>query len=116
MNLIEIAVYALVLVGPSPALCRLDDGGLVVCSNGLTARALSQDAARFSNGVTVRRDGDNFPAFSNGVTSRFSSAGWLTFSNGVAVRRRAADRYDFASGVTCRAELPSLVACRSAAP
>ena len=116
MNLIEIAVYALVLAGPSPALCQLAEGGAVVCSNGLAARALSPTAARFSNGVTVRHEAEQFPVFSNGITSWFSSAGWLTFSNGVAVRRRSFSRYDFDTGLTCRAELPDLVDCRRLGP
>jgi hypothetical protein len=111
MNLIEVTVYALVLAGPSPALCQLQED-IVVCSNGLTARALSPSETRFSNGVSVRHAGGEFPAFSNGITSWFNGAGWLTFSNGVAVRRQSDSRFDFSGGITCRAQLPGLVECR----
>jgi hypothetical protein len=116
MNLIEVAVYALVLAGPSPALCQLQDNGVVVCSNGLAAQSLSPSETRFNSGVSVRRRADQFPAFSNGITSRFNAAGWLAFSNGVAVRRQSPSRYDFDSGITCRVQLPNLVECRWLAP
>ena len=111
MTLIEVAIYAMVLSGPMPGLCRLDEGAVVTCSNGLSAQVLSDAEARFSSGVTVRHAGDQFPAFSNGISSRIDAAGWLVFSNGVAVRRRSLSRYDFADGIMCRAELPELVGC-----
>ena len=110
MTLIEVAIYALVLANPGPALCRLGEPARVTCSNGLAADILSVGAARFNNGVTVRRDDDGFPVFSNGITSRLSN-GWLRFSNGVGVRRVALSRYDFDNGISCRAELPELVDC-----
>ncbi|MBV9862174.1 MAG: hypothetical protein JO267_08490 [Alphaproteobacteria bacterium] len=116
MNLIEVAIYALVLSGPAPGLCRLGDDAVVRCSNGLSAEMLSATQARFSNGVIARHRGDEFPVFSNGITSHLGSAGWLSFSNGVAVRRRPDGRYDFDDGVSCRAALPDLVNCTRAQP
>ena len=110
MTLIEVAIYALVLGGPAPALCRLGDNAVVTCSNGLAATIMSDSEARFSNGVIVRRPDGRPPAFSNGVTSGLFG-GWLRFSNGVAVRRTALSRYEFEDGLSCRAELPELVDC-----
>ena len=110
MTVLEVAVYAAILGGGEPMLCRVE-GAVVSCSNGYTAQAISDAAVRFGDGVVVSRGEDGFPRFSNGVRSWFDSARWLQFSNGMAVRRTADGEFLLSSGVTCRSELPTLVNC-----
>jgi hypothetical protein len=111
MTVIEIAVYAIVLGGGSPAICHLEDSGMTRCSNGYVAEALSSGTVRFGNGVMVRHEGTEL-VFSNGLRSRFDAAGYLRFSNGVAVRRVGDGSYAFSNGVVCRSALPQLVSCK----
>jgi hypothetical protein len=111
MTVIEIAVYAAILGGASPAVCHLEETGFTRCSNGYVAEALSTGTVRFGNGVMVRHEGNEL-IFSNGLRSWFDSAGFLRFSNGVAVRRVMDGSYAFSNGLVCRSTLPQLVNCR----
>lgn len=111
MTLIEIAIYAAVLSGAQPMICRLDDDAITRSSNGLTAEMIGYSTVRYGNGVIVRHYGEEFPSFSSGLQSWFSSARRLEFSNGISVRRRPAGEYEFSNGLTCRMEMPSVVNC-----
>ena len=111
MTVIELAVYAAVLGGAQPMLCRLEDA-TVKCTNGYAAAITSESTARFSDGTTVGRDDKGFPVFSNGIHSWFDSARWLQFSNGTTVRKMPGDEFRFGNGLICRSEMPALVNCR----
>ena len=54
MNVLEVAVYAMVIGGQPQAIkCVESDLGGVNCTNGLAAVAGEHDEIRFSNGVKV---------------------------------------------------------------
>ena len=107
MNVLEVAVYAMVIGGLPPAIngqpqatkCVESDFGGVNCTNGLAAVAGERDEIRFSNGVRVIKTSGI--ALSNGVTAHLDGAGWLEFSNGVGVRRDSPYRFRFSNGVVC---------------
>lgn len=101
MNILEVAIYAMILGGPAaPVKCVESDTGAVNCTNGLSATAGKGDAIRFSNGVTVSKASGI--ALSNGITAHVDGAGWLEFSNGVAVRRDSPSRFRVSNGYVCQ--------------
>ena len=100
MNVLEVAVYAMVIGGQSQAMkCAESDLGGVNCTNGLAAVAGERDAIRFSNGITVNKTSGI--ALSNGVTAHLDGAGWLEFSSGIGVRRDSPYRFRFSNGFIC---------------
>ncbi len=100
MNVLEIAVYAMVIAGqPQAVKCVESDMGGVNCTNGLSASMGEREEIRFSNGVKVAKTSGI--TFSNGITTHLDGAGWLEFSNKVAVRRDSPYRYRFSNGVIC---------------
>ena len=100
MNVLEVAVYAMVIGGQPQAIkCVQSDFGGVNCTNGLAATAGEREAIKFSNGITVNK-GSGI-ALSNGITAHLDGAGWLEFSNGVGVRRDSPYRFRFSNGYVC---------------
>ena len=100
MNVLEVAVYAMVIGGQPQAIkCVESDLGGVNCTNGLAAVAGEHDEIRFSNGVKVVKTSGI--ALSNGVTAHLDGAGWLEFSSGVGVRRDSPYRFRFSNGYVC---------------
>ena len=100
MNVLEVAVYAMVIGGQGqPFKCVETDLGVINCTNGLSATAGDRTVIRFSNGVTVNRDSGI--VLSNGVHAHLDGAGWLEFSNGIGVRRDSPYRYRSSKGAVC---------------
>ncbi|MEI6557484.1 MAG: hypothetical protein WCO00_03680 [Rhodospirillaceae bacterium] len=110
MNVLEVAVYAMVIGGqPQPIKCVESDLGGVNCTNGLAAVPGEHEEIRFSNGVrVVKKTGI---VFSNGVTAHLDGAGWLEFSNGIGVRRDSPFRFRFSNGFSCTLIERSMAEC-----
>jgi len=105
MNVLEIAIYALVLVPPAGQFdCVLDHlKSETRCTNGVAVVADGPEVLRFSNGVSVTRERNGQLTFSNGLTTHFEITGWLHFSNGLSLRREPArQRFRFSNGYICR--------------
>ena len=110
MNVLEIAVYAMVIGGQPQAMkCVQSDLGGVNCTNGLAATTDEHEVIRFSNGITV--DKGSGIALSNGITAHLDGAGWLEFSNGVGVRRDSPYRFRFSNGYVCSLVERSMAEC-----
>jgi len=100
MNVLEVAVYAMVIGGQGqPFKCVESDLGTVNCTNGLSATIGEREAIRFSNGVTVSKNSGI--TLSNGVRAHLDGAGWLEFSNGIGVRRDSPFRFRTSTGFIC---------------
>jgi hypothetical protein len=115
MNVLEVAVYAMVIGGQPQAIkCAESDLGTVNCTNGLTAteeepeQGRSGGLIRFSNGVTIDKVSG---AFSNGITAHRDGTGWLEFSNGIAVHRDSPYRYRIGNGYVCQLAERSIAEC-----
>ena len=93
MNVLEVAVFAMVVLGPNqqPFNCEVSVGG-VRCSHGIAA---------FREGVSdiVMSDGSKVV---KGVVAKMDALGWVQFSNGVAVRRETSEKFRFSTGMVCR--------------
>lgn len=102
LNALEVAVYALVLMGstPEPFSCEANPTG-VRCSHGVAAFEGERHSILFSNGLRVIKGADRSLSFSNGMTTRMDSAGWIQFSNGVGVRRERPGRFKFSHDMVC---------------
>jgi len=100
MNVLEVAVYAMVIGGQAQAFkCVETDLGTINCTNGLSATAGEREAIRFSNGVTVNKNSGI--VLSNGIRAHLDGAGWLEFSNGIGVRRDSPYRFRTSNGFVC---------------
>ena len=100
MNVLEVAVYAIVIGGQTQSFkCVENDLGMVNCTNGISATAGEREAIRFSNGVTVTKTSGI--TLSNGVRAHLDAAGWLEFSNGIGVRRDSPFRFRTSTGFVC---------------
>ncbi len=114
MNVIEVAVYALVLAGGAdPFTCEKRPQG-VACTNGLGAVLNEHGNIEYSNGVQVVKLKDGSLAFTNGVTTHRGAAGWIQFSSGVSVRRMSDGSFRFNNGMSCKAVDATKVDCRKA--
>ena len=111
MNVLEVAIYAMVIGGqPQAFKCVDSDVETVNCTNGLTASSGSGAQVRFSNGVTIDQATGRF---SNGITAHRDSSGWLEFSNGAAVHRDTPYRYRFGNGYVCQLAERGMAECRN---
>ena len=117
MNVLEIAIYAIVIGGqPQPVggesaslKCVESEQGAVNCTNGLSASAGERDEIRFSNGIRVSKArGINL---SNGITAHVDGAGWLEFSNGFGVRQDTRYRYRLSNGGFCQLVERTMAVC-----
>lgn len=112
LNVMEIAVFALVMMGasPQPFTCEATPAG-VRCSHGLAAFE-SQGSVLFSNGVRVVKPTRQSIVFSNGIaTTHMDSAGWVQFNNGVGVRTAGRGQYRFSNGMGCVLQSETAAAC-----
>lgn len=121
MNVLEVAVYAMVLTAqaPKPFDCYAVKPAGVNCTNGLAATPTgAKGDIAFSNGVTVLKDGKGGVSLSNGVTTFFDSGAWVSFKSPdgatlVSARKTAATRFRFSNGLHCetKAEEPDRAHC-----
>jgi hypothetical protein len=103
MNVLEVAVFAMVVLGPNqrPFNCEVSVGG-VRCSHGIAAFREGVNDIVMSDGVKVAKSQKGELQFSNGVIAKMDAAGWVQFSNGVAVRRENSEEFRFSTGMVCR--------------
>jgi hypothetical protein len=103
MNVLEVAVFAMVVLGPNqrPFNCEVSVGG-VRCSHGIAAFREGVNDIVMSDGVKVAKSQKGELQFSNGVIAKMDEAGWVQFSNGVAVRRETSEQFRFSTGMVCR--------------
>jgi hypothetical protein len=103
MNVLEVAVFAMVVLGPNqrPFNCEVSVAG-VRCSHGIAAFREGVNDIVMSDGVKVVKSQKGELQFSNGVIAKMDSAGWVQFSNGVAVRRETSEQFRFSTGMVCR--------------
>ncbi|MEI6986052.1 MAG: hypothetical protein WCK65_07990 [Rhodospirillaceae bacterium] len=100
MNVLEVAVYAMVIGNPTQPIKCVESGlGTVNCTNGLAAKAIERDGIKFSNGVAIIKSPGL--TLSNGIVAHLDSAGWLEFSNGISVHRDSQYRFRLNNGYTC---------------
>lgn len=109
MNVLEIAVYAMVLTAsqPRPFECVAVQPEGVNCTNGLAAKADGPNLL-FSSGIQVRKDNQGRVSLSNGLKTRFDATAWVAFQDGegktlVSVRKTGALRFKFSNGYQCEA-------------
>jgi hypothetical protein len=100
MNILEVAVYAMVLTAGQPnayeCVAVMPEG--VNCTNGLAAKNDGPNLL-FSSGVQVRKDRQGRVTLSNG---------WVAFEDGegktvVSVRKTGPMRFKFSNGYQCEA-------------
>ncbi|HYI69232.1 MAG TPA: hypothetical protein VEX87_05785 [Skermanella sp.] len=103
MNVLEVAVFAMVVLGPNqrPFNCEVSVGG-VRCSHGIAAFREGVNDIVMSDGVKVVKSQKGELQFSNGVIAKMDAEGWVQFSNGVAVRRETSEQFRFSTGMVCR--------------
>jgi hypothetical protein len=120
MNVLEAAVYAMVLTAgaPKPFDCYAVQPDGVNCTNGLAATPQGKTDIAYSNGVTVRKNAKGEVSLSNGVTTFFDSGAWVTFkapdgSTVVSARKVAPTRFKFSNGLHCetKSETPDRARC-----
>ena len=112
LNVLEVAVYAVVLFGNPPGGLSCESSPVrVLCNNGVAAFEDGFETITFSNGVQVSKTQNRELLFSNGVGVYMDSAGWLQFSNGAGLRRDRADRYRFVDGTICDQPAPNQARC-----
>ena len=104
MNVLEIAVYALVLAARAMSFeCVADPAGRgVACTNGLSAQSEGSRDIRFNNGVVVHKSEAGEVSFSNGIETYFDITGWVRFTNGISVIRNGPASFRFSTGYACR--------------
>ncbi|CAO3434992.1 hypothetical protein [Azospirillum doebereinerae] len=113
MNVLEIAIYAMVLSAqqPRPYECVAVQPEGVNCTNGLAARNDGPHLL-FNSGVQVRKDNQGRVSLSNGMKTRFDSTAWVAFEDGggkpvVSVRKTGPLRFKFSNGYVCEAMGPA---------
>lgn len=120
MNVIEVAIYAMVLTSsqPAPFDCVAVRPSGVNCTNGLAATAPTPNVIAFSNGVQVIKDNQGRVRLSNGMTTLYDSAAWVSFKDAagntaISVRKTNTFRFRFSNGYTCEAkgEAPDAARC-----
>lgn len=112
MNVLEVAVFAMVVLGPhqQPFTCEVSIGG-VRCSHGIAAFRDGVNDILMSDGTKVAKSPKGELLFSNGIQARMDSLGWVQFSNGVAVRREGTEQFRFSTGMLCRYTAVGRVNC-----
>ncbi|PWC83046.1 hypothetical protein TSH100_21870 [Azospirillum sp. TSH100] len=109
MNVLEIAVYAMVLTAsqPHPYECVAVKPEGVNCTNGLSAKPDGPNLL-FNTGVQVMKDRQGRVQLSNGLQTRFDSSAWVEFQDAgkkpvVSVRKTGPLRFKFSNGFQCEA-------------
>ncbi|HYD30585.1 MAG TPA: hypothetical protein VEB64_06960 [Azospirillaceae bacterium] len=116
LSVLEVAVFALVLMGQPEAFTCVTDGiDGINCTNGMSASPDENGDIRFRSGVTVIKDRRTGTlSFSNGITTHMDVAGWVQFSSGVsAVRDNWGFRFN--NGFVCRQTARDTAKCYSKA-
>lgn len=108
MNVLEVAVYAMVLSTAQPAAfeCVTVQPEGVNCTNGLYATAETASVIAFNTGVKVVKGNKGQVTLTNGLTTFFDASAWVSFRNGkgdtlVSVRKTGPFRFRFSNGYTC---------------
>lgn len=108
MNVLEVAIYAMVLSAqhPQPFQCFAVRPEGVNCTNGLAAKPGDSGAIDFSDGVRVLKGRDGQVKFSDGTTTGYDAMAWVTFraADGnpiVSARKIAPLRFKFSNGIHC---------------
>lgn len=109
MNVLEIAVYAMVLTAGQPNAyeCVAVKPEGVNCTNGLSAKADGPNLL-FNTGIQVIKDRQGRVQLSNGLQTRFDSSAWVEFQDAgkkpvVSVRKTGPLRFRFSNGFQCEA-------------
>jgi hypothetical protein len=112
MNVLEVAVFAMVALGPNqtPFDCEVSVAG-VRCSHGVVAFKDGANDILMSDGLKVVKSPKGALSFSNGIVARMDGVGWVQFSNGVAVRRENSERFRFNTGMVCQFTAMGRVGC-----
>lgn len=108
MNVLEVAIYAMVLTTaqPRPFQCVAVQPEGVNCTNGLYATPEGPNIIAFNTGVKVVKDTRGRVALTNGLTTFFDASAWVSFKNGkgdtvVSVRKVGPLRFRFSNGYSC---------------
>ncbi|NYZ11723.1 hypothetical protein HL658_04110 [Azospirillum sp. RWY-5-1] len=108
MNVLEVAVYAMVLSNAQPTAfeCVAVQPEGVNCTNGLYAKPEGESVIAFNTGVKVLKGNKGQVSLTNGLTTYFDASAWVSFKNGkgdtlVSVRKTAPYRFRFSNGYTC---------------
>lgn len=120
MNVVEVAVYALVITSGSPRdfTCVAVQPDGVNCTNGLAAEEARPGILAFNNGIRVQKDAAGRVALSNGVTAFYDGSAWVTFKSRsgeavVSARRVEGARYKFSNAFVCEPmPEPGMARCR----
>lgn len=109
MNVLEVAIYAMVLTAsqPRPYECVSVQPEGVNCTNGLAvASETPNGGVAFNTGVQVLKDNQGRVRLSNGITTHFDSSAWVAFKNPsgqtlLSVRKTGPFRFKFSNGFHC---------------
>lgn len=113
LNILEVALYAMVLANGDPVTCTRQDGAepMVLCSNSQVA-TLDGDRITFKGDIGVVKMADGTLAFTNGIRSHWGSAGWVQFTNKVSVRRNPDGSFKTNGKLLCRALSEDKATCQ----
>lgn len=103
LSVLEVAVFALVLMAePDAFTCVTDGVGGVNCTNKMSASLDENGDIRYRDGVVALKDRrTGVLSFSNGITTHMDVAGWVQFSTGLsAIRDNWGFRFN--NGFVCR--------------
>ncbi|MBP2315805.1 hypothetical protein [Azospirillum soli] len=113
MNVLEVAIYAMVLTAsqPRPYECVAVKPEGVNCTNGLAAKEENASVLAYNTGVQVIKDAQGRVRLSNGLSTHFDSSAWVAFKDSagqtkVSVRKTGPFRFKFSNGFTCEAMGP----------
>lgn len=111
MNVLEVAVYAMVLSAqqPQPFECFAVKPDGVNCTNGLAATPVNGTGIVFNNGVTVRKSPKGEVSLSNGVATFYDATAWVSFKAAdgntvISARKTGALRFKFSNGLHCESK------------
>lgn len=117
MNVLEIAVYAMVLTTAQPNAyeCVAVQPEGVNCTNGLAAKNDGPNLL-FNTGIQVRKDRQGRVTLSNGLKTRFDATAWVAFEDSagkpvISVRKTGPMRFRFSNGFQCDAMSEALARC-----
>lgn len=109
MNVLEVAIYAMVLTAsqPRPFECVAVKPEGVNCTNGLSAKADGPHLL-FNTGIQVRKDNQGRVTLTNGLQTYFDASAWVEFRDSAgkpvtSVRKTGAMRFKFSNGLICEA-------------
>ncbi|WP_448205479.1 hypothetical protein [Azospirillum sp. sgz302134] len=108
MNVLEVAIYALVLTAsqPRPFECVAVKPEGVNCTNGLAAKADNPSTLTYNTGVQVLKDARGRVRLTNGLNTAVDASAWVVFKDAsgqakLSVRKTGPFRFKFSNGFTC---------------